>query len=239
MLDASTAFTFLPTRSRSSSRRTVSTSGSSNIITDSILCRTPLVGGTSRLLLGFFLRGAGTGPSVLHRPPPLRGIACGGRAALRQRVHGGREPVVCCDLLETSLVVLVARALGGLVDAFAELLEDEATDGSTPPSRYIAPSTASTASARIDAFSRPPEASSPLPRRRSSPTPSSRPTSASVVDETTAARALASCPSGRSGKAENRWSVTTTPSTASPKNSSRSFDSSPGCSAHHDRCVRA
>src|SRR5436305_810653 len=35
------------------------------------------------------------------------------------------------------------------------------------------------------------------------------------------------------------WSVTTRPSTASPRNSSRSFDSWPGCSAHHDRCASA
>src|SRR4051794_23303051 len=35
------------------------------------------------------------------------------------------------------------------------------------------------------------------------------------------------------------WSVTTRPSTASPRNSSRSFDSCPGFSAHHDLCARA
>ena len=35
---------------------------------------------------------------------------------------------MCRDLLEASLIVLVARALGGLVDAFAELLEHEATE---------------------------------------------------------------------------------------------------------------
>src|SRR3954468_18624624 len=35
------------------------------------------------------------------------------------------------------------------------------------------------------------------------------------------------------------WSVTTMPSTASPRNSSRSFDESSGCSAHHERCDSA
>ena len=32
--------------------------------------------------------------------------------------------------------------------------------------------------------------------------------------------------------------MTTRPSTASPRNSSRSFDWPPACSAHHDRCAR-
>src|SRR4051794_1749728 len=35
------------------------------------------------------------------------------------------------------------------------------------------------------------------------------------------------------------WSVTTSPSTASPRNSSRSFDAAPGDSATHDRWARA
>ena len=35
------------------------------------------------------------------------------------------------------------------------------------------------------------------------------------------------------------WSVTTRPSTASPRNSSRSFDASPAFSAHHERCASA
>src|SRR5689334_14060097 len=35
------------------------------------------------------------------------------------------------------------------------------------------------------------------------------------------------------------WSVTTRPSTASPRNSRRSFDASPGDSATHDRWARA
>ena len=47
---------------------------------------------------------------------------------LGERVHGRREAVVRCDLLEAGLVVLIARALGRHVDACAELLEYEATD---------------------------------------------------------------------------------------------------------------
>src|SRR5215218_5120646 len=35
------------------------------------------------------------------------------------------------------------------------------------------------------------------------------------------------------------WSVTTSPSTASPRNSSRSFDGFPGVSAHHERWASA
>src|SRR5688572_840365 len=33
------------------------------------------------------------------------------------------------------------------------------------------------------------------------------------------------------------WLVTTRPSTASPRNSRRSFDGIPACSEHHDRCA--
>ena len=152
---------------------------------------------------------------------------------------GGVKPVVCRDLLEASLVVLVARALGGLVDTFAELLKHEATD------RLDTAVEVHRAEHGLDRISQDRRLLSTaggilaFAKAQIESDPSSRPTSASVVDDTTAARALAGCPSGRSGKAENRWSVTTTPSTASPRNSSRSFDSSPGCSAHHDRCVRA
>src|SRR5688572_9057724 len=35
------------------------------------------------------------------------------------------------------------------------------------------------------------------------------------------------------------WSVTTRPSTASPRNSRRSFDRIPACSEHHERCATA
>ena len=48
-----------------------------------------------------------------------------------------------------------------------------------------------------------------------------------------------SAPSSRSGYTRYTWSVTTTPSTASPRNSSRSLDGWPACSAHHERCTRA
>ena len=60
-------------------------------------------------------------------------------------------------------------------------------------------SRASRVSARIEALSRPPVASSPRPRRTNSPRPRSRATSASARMLTTAARSLASWPSGRSG----------------------------------------
>ncbi len=48
-------------------------------------------------------------------------------------------------------------------------------------------------------------------------------------------------PRAAAGTRCRRWSATTTPSTASPRNSSRSFDAwCPGaCSAHHDRCASA
>ena len=95
------------------------------------------------------------------------------------------------------------------------------------------------ASARIDGFDRPPLPSSPLPSSRTSPSPTSTASSAMVAALTTAARTLASSPSGMAGNSRKRCAVTTTPSTASPRNSSRSFDSRPPFSAHHDRCVSA
>ena len=59
--------------------------------------------------------------------------------------------------------------------------------------------TASMASARIDGFARPPDASSPLPRRIDAPRSSSCATSESVSALTTEARSFASSPSGSSG----------------------------------------
>src|SRR5438132_9077631 len=99
--------------------------------------------------------------------------------------------------------------------------------------------TASIASERIDGFSRPPDASSPLPRASAGPMPSSAASSASTPALTTAARTLASSPSASDVYVPKRWSVTTSPSTASPRNSSRSLDSVPGFSAHHERWARA
>ena len=74
------------------------------------------------------------------------------------------------------------RALAGVVEALAEQpLDQRRTRPPRPPSRYTAPITASIASARIDGFSRPPAASSPLPSRRRGPRSSSAATSASAV----------------------------------------------------------
>src|SRR5438132_7546102 len=89
------------------------------------------------------------------------------------------------------------------------------------------------------ALSRPPDCSSPLPSRTLSPRPNSRATSARVVMLTMAARNLASSPSDLSGKARYTRSVTTSPSTASPRNSNRSFVVGTLCSNANDRCVNA
>ena len=73
---------------------------------------------------------------------------------------------------------------------------------SRPQPRWIAPISASRASARIESFSRPPVVSSPRPSSRCGPmppSPSRRATPASDVMLTTEARSLASWPSGRSG----------------------------------------
>src|SRR2546423_2657917 len=101
----------------------------------------------------------------------------------------------------------------------------------------MAPMSASRASARIDDFSRPPDSSSPRPRKRWGPRPSSRATSASTPMLTVAARSFAISPSGRWGNSEKIMSVTTSPSTASPRNSSRSLFVTPPCSKAYDRCV--
>src|SRR5437870_1959182 len=101
----------------------------------------------------------------------------------------------------------------------------------------MAPMSASRASARIDDFSRPPDSTSPRPRCRWGPRPSSRATSASTPMLTVAARSLAISPSGRWGNSEKIMSVTTSPSTASPRNSNRSLFVTPPCSKAYDRCV--
>src|SRR6266480_1783249 len=101
----------------------------------------------------------------------------------------------------------------------------------------MAPMSASRASARMDDFSRPPDSTSPRPRCRWGPRPSSRATSASTPMLTVAARSLAISPSGRWGNSEKIMSVTTSPSTASPRNSSRSLFVTPPCSKAYDRCV--
>src|SRR5437667_160596 len=92
------------------------------------------------------------------------------------------------------------------------------------------------------ALSRPPVASSPLPSSRYGPSPngpSRRATSASARMLTTLARSLASWPSGRSGWLLYRAVVMITPSTASPRNSSRSLVGRPPFSYAYERWVSA
>src|SRR4029450_4017898 len=94
------------------------------------------------------------------------------------------------------------------------------------------------------ALSRPPATSSPPPQRTDAPTPPPprprpRARSASPRMLTTEARSFASCPSGRSGCPLKSASVITSPSTASPRNSSRSLVGSPPFSYAYDRWVSA
>src|SRR3954469_15472698 len=91
----------------------------------------------------------------------------------------------------------------------------------------------------MDALSRPPVPSSPRPSRMKEPRSSPRPTSASARELTTAARNFASWPSGRSGWVVYSVSVTTRPSTESPRNSSRSLVGRPPCSYAYERWVSA
>src|SRR5262245_53916269 len=88
-------------------------------------------------------------------------------------------------------------------------------------------------------LSRPPLISSPRPSRTNRPSPRSRAASARAPMLTMAARSLASSPSGISGNSRKAMSVTTTPSTASPRNSSRSLLTGRSCSNACDRWVRA
>ena len=108
-----------------------------------------------------------------------------------------------------------------------------------PRSRYTAPSTASIASARMLVLSRPPDISSPFPRRTSSPSPRSRATSAREVMLTVAARSFASSPSFSSGNSRKARSVMISPSTASPRNSRRSLVTFRAFSKAKERCVSA
>src|SRR5690349_5129358 len=91
----------------------------------------------------------------------------------------------------------------------------------------------------MDALSRPPVPSSPRPSRMKEPRSSPRLTSASARELTTAARNLASWPSGRSGWVVYSVSVTTRPSTESPRNSRRSFVGRPPFSYAYERWVSA
>src|SRR5918911_2838039 len=92
------------------------------------------------------------------------------------------------------------------------------------------------------ALSLPPVLSSPLPSSRcgpSPPGPRARATSASACMLTTLARSLASWPSGSSGWLWNSAEVITTPSTESPRNSSRSLVGRPPFSYAYERWVSA
>src|SRR4051794_14648024 len=99
--------------------------------------------------------------------------------------------------------------------------------------------TASTVSERIEDLLRPPVDSSPRPSLMCRPRSMVRATSARARALTTAARSFARRPSDRSGWARNSVSVTTTPRTESPRNSSRSLVGSPPFSYANDRCVKA
>src|SRR5260370_14888098 len=96
---------------------------------------------------------------------------------------------------------------------------------------------ASRASGRIDDFCLPPDSTSPRPRNRWGPRPSSRAPAAGPPMLAVAARSLAISRWGRWGNSEKIMSVTTSPSTASPRNSSRSLLVTPPCSKAYDRCV--
>src|SRR5690625_211706 len=98
---------------------------------------------------------------------------------------------------------------------------------------------ASRVSERMESLSRPPVTSSPRPRRMNSPRSSARATPASARWLTTAARIRARTPSGVPALLRKSRSVTTSPSTVSPRNSSRSLVGMPPASWAKERWVRA
>ena len=139
--------------------------------------RTPRRGGTRRRRTA----SSGRGP----RGAPGSGAAgrtAGPRAPGAASCSPGRPGPMACSRMRLSSTASTSRVAG-----------------SSPPSRYTAAMTASIASARIDGLARPPDASSPLPRRSDAPRSSSCAISASASALTTAARSLASSPSGSCG----------------------------------------
>ncbi|CAB4649429.1 unannotated protein [freshwater metagenome] len=104
-----------------------------------------------------------------------------------------------------------------------------------PASKYTAPITASNASDKIDVFSLPPAAASPLPNMMQEPISKSTAISASAMAFTTLLRKSVNFPSGNSLCCVYTMSATTQPTIASPKNSNRSLDSNPSCSEIHER----
>src|SRR5690606_18534885 len=91
----------------------------------------------------------------------------------------------------------------------------------------MAPITASSASDRIESRRWPPDFISPGPKVSHSPTASRRATSASEDSRTSSARARVSEPSSALGQRAYSASDTIRPSTASPRNSSRSLCGAP------------
>ena len=218
MPSASTALTRLPTISRSRSRRTTSTSGSSGIIflrsgrfgpcrdrvravarVRDLAEATP--GDACRRLLGLLLRSAlARPPRLAARPSPWRRSASSGRALRGAPGSGAAGRSLRRQLLQPGLVVVAAGTGRALDDARLEELKHERAGGvparrrgrrrrSPPPWRRRG----------SRACPRPPDASSPLPSSSDGAEPDSRATSASTSLLTTEARSLASSPSGRSG----------------------------------------
>src|SRR5262245_21498054 len=112
---------------------------------------------------------------------------------------------------------------------------------SNPPSRYTAARIASTASAKSDAFSLPSDSSSPRPSLRYPPNCSHRATCSKDDSLTSCAFSFESVPSVESVRKAARYSLITSESTASPRNSSCSLSRQATlfCSLTYDLWVRA
>ena len=121
----------------------------------------------------------------------------------------------------------------------SKCLRTKSDAASAPASRYTAPITASKQSDKIEVLFRPPALSSPLPSKRYAPRSSERATSASARALTTAWRRSDNLPSALSSRRWYAISAIAHPSTASPRNSSRSFEIVSWVSANHERCTRA
>ena len=153
------------------------------------------------VLLGLLLVAAGTGAVALVvdlRPWPRRTWRGPVRTPPpRTPARRGRRPsaISCRLVFQSSPAPRVATSAIRPSNRWCT----KTRAASMPCCRKTAPITASMVSARIEDLSRPPVLSSPRPRWITAPRSSSRATSASARELTTAARSLASCPSDRSG----------------------------------------
>ncbi len=240
-LRTSTVLIFRPTTSLWRSRRMVSTSGSSGIPPASLDFQRS-AGDLGGDLLGVFfgspLPRAEALASNVHRGQVPPGVI---RAETLHFVAGD-APAQCARRPPAGGSCDPTRPGSPTATAIRSLSRERINRSASarPPSRYTAPITASVASARIDSLARPPDRSSPRPSRRLSvdaqvqahlgqdPGVDHRGPDLGHLPRRTAPGGPGRCTRPPPG-----------PRTASPRNSRRSLEVRPPCSAHHERWAMA